>query len=55
VFEYARDKARVLEGGPWVFKGSLFLVKDFDGWIAPLKLNFDRASFWIRMFELPLA
>jgi hypothetical protein len=55
VLDHVKDKARILEGGPWVFEGSLFMVKDFDGWIAPLNLNFDRVSFWIRMLELPLA
>jgi hypothetical protein len=55
VLDHVRDKARILEGGPWVFEGSLFLVKDFDGRIAPSNLNFDRVSFWIRMLELPLA
>lgn len=36
-------------------EGSLFLVEDFDGCTSPLKLNFDKASFWVRMLNLPLA
>lgn len=54
-FEEARDKARVLEGRPWDFEGYLFLVEDFDGRISPSELTFDRASFWVRMTNLPLA
>jgi hypothetical protein len=54
-FEDARDKGRVLEGRPWVFEGNLFLVEDFDGHTSPAKFNFDRASFWVRMTNLPLA
>jgi hypothetical protein len=54
-FEHAWDKARVLEGRPWVFEGHLFSVKDFHGSIAPAKMDFDLVSFWVRMFHLPLA
>jgi hypothetical protein len=53
-FEKSRDKKRVLDGRPWVFEGSLFLVEDYDARIPPGKITFDRASFWVRMFELPL-
>jgi hypothetical protein len=54
-FEEARDKAKVLEGRPWVFKGNLFLVEDFDGHTSPSEFTFDWASFWVRMMNLPLA
>ena len=54
-FEETRDKERVFEGRPWVFEGNLFLVKDFDGRTSPLEFTFDRASFWVRMTNLPLA
>ena len=49
------DKERVLAGRPWVFQGSLFLVEDFDGAALPSKYTFDKAAFWIRMKNLPLA
>jgi hypothetical protein len=52
--ETGRDKKRVLEGRPWVVEGSLFLVEDYDWRISPTKLKFDKASFWVRMFYLPL-
>lgn len=54
VFEEAKDKARVLEGRPWVFEGNLFLVEEFDGRLSPSKFTFDKVSFWIRMIDLPL-
>jgi hypothetical protein len=54
-FEKASDKARVLEGRPWVFEGNLFLVEDFDGRTSPSEFTFDWASFWVRMINLPLA
>jgi hypothetical protein len=54
-FTNPKDKERVLEGRPWVFEGSLFLVEDFDGSKAPSQFTFDRAAFWVRMIDLPLA
>ncbi|XP_059454983.1 uncharacterized protein LOC132185195 [Corylus avellana] len=51
----ARDKVKVLEGRPWVFESNLFLVEDFDGHTSPSKFTFDKASFWVRMTNLPLA
>jgi hypothetical protein len=54
-FEIVWDKDRVLEGRPWLFDGLLVSVVDFDGTTPPSKMNFDKAAFWIRMFNLPLA
>ena len=53
-FENGRDKKRVLEGRPWVFEGALFLMEDYDARIPPGKITFDKASFWIRMHQMPL-
>jgi hypothetical protein len=53
-FESSRDKKRVLKGCPWVFEGSLFLIKDFDGCTPPSNFTFDRATFWVQMINLPL-
>jgi hypothetical protein len=53
-FEFEQDKKRVLEGRPWDFEGFLFLVEDYDDRTTPANIKFDRASFWIRMFKLPL-
>jgi hypothetical protein len=50
-----KDKERVLEGRPWVFEGGLFLVEDFDGTKAPSQFTFNKAAFWVRMIDLPLA
>jgi hypothetical protein len=49
------DKVRVLEGRPWVFEGSLFSVQNFNGSLAPTKMDFDMVSFRVGMFHLPLA
>jgi hypothetical protein len=49
------DKKRVLDGRPWGFEGGLFLIEDFDGRTSPSELTFEKAAFWIRMVDLPLA
>lgn len=54
-FEHSWDKTRVLEGRPWVFEGSLFSLEEFDGITPPLEIPFEKAAFWVRMFNLPLA
>lgn len=54
-FEHVWDKSRVLEGRLWVFEGNLFSLEDFNGTIAPTRMEFEKASFWVRMFHMPLA
>jgi hypothetical protein len=54
-FKYEEDKLRVLEGRPWFFEDNLFSVAEFDGLSPGNELSFDEETFWIRMFELPLA
>jgi hypothetical protein len=54
-FDNEWDKARVLEGKPWLFYECLVSVVDFDGTTPPSQMVFDRATFWIRMYNPPLA
>jgi hypothetical protein len=54
-FQYSWDKSRVLEGRPWLFQGHVFSVEEFDGRTLPSKIAFEKVSFWVRMFNLPLA
>jgi hypothetical protein len=54
-FEYEGDKARIMEGRPWIFYGYLISLAEFDGLTPPAYLNFERAAFWIGMYNLPLA
>ena len=53
-FTNPKDKERVLGRRPWVFEGSLFLVEDFDGSMAPSQFTLERAAFWVHMIDLPL-
>lgn len=54
-FEYTWNKARVMEGRPWTFDGNLVYLVEFDGFTPPSQLEFDKAAFWVRMYNLPLA
>jgi hypothetical protein len=54
-FQYEWDKDRIMEGRPWTFDGHLLSLVDYDG-VTPLaQLEFDKAAFWVRMSNLPLA
>jgi hypothetical protein len=53
-FEEHRDKVKVLAGRPWVFENNLLILEDFDGLSPISSFNFDKAAFWVRMFDLPL-
>ncbi|XP_059436731.1 uncharacterized protein LOC132169771 [Corylus avellana] len=54
-FEHEWDKSRIMEGRPWTFDGHLVSLLDFDGITPPSQLHFEKAAFWIRMYNLPLA
>lgn len=54
-FDHMWDKARIMEGRPWLFDGNLVSLAEFDGLTPPSAMNFDMASFWVRMYNLPLA
>jgi hypothetical protein len=54
-FESSGDKARVMAGRPWLFDGNLVSLADFDGLRPPSEWSFGHESFWVRMYNLPLA
>jgi hypothetical protein len=54
-FTNAGDKKLILEGRPWVFEGNLFIIEDFDGQSSLSNFTFDKAAFWVRMLDMPLA
>jgi hypothetical protein len=53
-FQYECDRIRVLEGRPWSFEKSLFVVEEFDGLSTPSEISFDKVAFWVRISNLPL-
>jgi hypothetical protein len=54
-FEDEWDKVRIMEGRPWTFDGHLVSMVDYDGVMPLAQVEFDKAAFWVRMFDLPLA
>jgi hypothetical protein len=54
-FEEEGDKKRILEGRPWIFDGNLVALKEFDWLTPPVAMQFEHASFWVPMYNLPLA
>jgi hypothetical protein len=54
-FENEGDKCRVLEGRPWLFEDNLFSVENFDGLSTLSEIDFEKAIFWVQMFNLLLA
>lgn len=54
-FENEWDKTRIMEGRPWMFDGHLISLADFDGLTPVAELEFEKAAFWVRMYNLPLA
>jgi hypothetical protein len=54
-FEKEWDKSRIMEGRPWLFDGNLVSLAEFDGLTSPGDMDFDKAAFWVRMYNLPLA
>jgi hypothetical protein len=53
-FEEEGDKKRILEGRPWIFDGKLVVLEQFDGLTPPVAMQIEHASFWVRMYNLPL-
>ncbi|XVF54975.1 hypothetical protein PTKIN_Ptkin05aG0223700 [Pterospermum kingtungense] len=53
-FQCAKDKERILEGAPWSFDKNLLLFHEFVGEWRPEEYKFEKATFWVRINNLPL-
>ncbi|KAL8514137.1 hypothetical protein ACS0TY_013313 [Phlomoides rotata] len=53
-FELSEDRDWVLRNQPWHFDGALFVIKSLDGTEQPSTIRISNASFWTRVFDLPL-
>ncbi|KAK6125828.1 hypothetical protein DH2020_040424 [Rehmannia glutinosa] len=54
-FADTRDRDWVLKNQPWHFEGFLFAIKPISGTEQPSTLNITESSFWIRVYDLPVA
>lgn len=53
-FELHSEKLRVTGDYPWSFDKSLILMKEFDRVHQIKNIKMVKASFWIRVYNLPL-
>jgi hypothetical protein len=53
-FEHEWDKTQVMGERPWLFDGNLVTIAEFDGFTPPSQMYFEKAVFWVRMYNLPL-
>ncbi|KAL8539190.1 hypothetical protein ACS0TY_000989 [Phlomoides rotata] len=48
------DRDWVIRNQPWHFDGHLFIVKSLNGSEQPSGVSITRASFWTRVYDLPI-
>lgn len=48
------DKYKVFHNSPWTFDKSLVLFQNYDGDLKPSYIKMGFASFWVRIYDLPL-
>ena len=53
-FEDKTEMMRVLAGEPWTFDKHLVILQEYDGTKEVRDMNFDLATFWVQVHDLPL-
>lgn len=48
------DKTRIEEGCLWLFDTSIFVIEPYNGKTKPKDMAFNKASFWMKMHNMPL-
>ncbi|XP_022741812.1 uncharacterized protein LOC111293287 [Durio zibethinus] len=43
-----------MDGSPWSFDKHLLVMQDYSGLLKADEYNFDVATFWVRIYSLPL-
>ena len=54
-FENEWDETQIMEGCPWTFDRDLVSLVELDGITPMVELEFEKAAFWVCMYNLPLA
>lgn len=52
-FSCLGDWERVMEDGPWAFKGKTVVIEPYDGYTRPSSLKLDKIEIWIQIHDLP--
>jgi hypothetical protein len=55
IFQFAclGDWEKVMEGGPWVFRGKSVLLAPYDGFTKPSSIELNKVMMWIQIHDLP--
>jgi hypothetical protein len=55
LFEFGEDDdmRRVLDGRPWSFDRHILVLKEFDGSIPPMQMEFLHSPFWVQVHDMP--
>jgi len=55
VFQFSclGDWRKVLDDGPWLFRGNAVLLEEYDGITKPSIVKFKDLSIWVRVYDLP--
>lgn len=48
------DKIKVMDGGPWSFRGYPLLLQQIEEGIQPSEIVFTKVRFWVRAYDVPL-
>ncbi|WCJ27078.1 hypothetical protein M5689_008853 [Euphorbia peplus] len=54
IFHTLRDKAWVMQNGPWQFDRQLILMYEIQGFEQPSEIEINHCWFWVRIYDLPL-
>ncbi|TVU49586.1 hypothetical protein EJB05_00900, partial [Eragrostis curvula] len=55
VFQFAclGDWRKVMDEGPWFFRGNAVLLEEYDGITKPSSVKFKYFAMWVRIYDLP--
>lgn len=52
-FSCLGDLSKVMDGGPWAFRGHPVFLALYDGFIKPSFIDLNTFKFWIQIHDLP--
>lgn len=52
-FSCLGDWHKVMDEGPWIFRGYVVLLEEYDGITKPSKIKFKNMIAWVRIYDLP--
>ncbi|XP_066397871.1 uncharacterized protein [Miscanthus floridulus] len=52
-FSCLGDWRKVMDEGPWIFRGYAVLLEEYDGITKPSKIKFKNMTAWVRIYDLP--